>query len=148
LVDGTVHDMPVTDLRIGHRVLVKPGEKIPIDGVVEEGSSHVDESMLTGESKPVRKAENDHVIGGAINGNGSLTIRVTSIGKESYLSKVVKLVEDAQKVKSKTQHFADRVARLLTFLALGGGFLTLIVWLLLDFPFVFALERMVTVMVI
>lgn len=148
LVDGMVHDMPVSSLEVGHLVLVKPGEKIPVDGTVEEGSSHVNESMLTGESKPVKKEKNDHVIGGGVNGNGSLTIRVTSIGKDSYLNKVVKLVEDAQKVKSKTQHFADRAAKVLTFVALGGGFLTLIVWLLLDYPFVFALERMVTVMVI
>lgn len=148
LVNGMVHDMPVSDLKVGDMVLVKPGEKIPVDGTVEEGSSHVNESMLTGESKPAKKEKNDGVIGGGVNGNGSLTIRVTSIGKDSYLNKVVKLVEDAQKVKSKTQHFADRAAKVLTFVALGGGFLTLIVWLLLDFPFVFALERMVTVMVI
>lgn len=148
LVNGMVHDMPVSELKIGHLVLVKPGEKIPVDGTVEEGSSHVNESMLTGESKPVKKEKDDDVIGGGVNGNGSLTVRVTSIGKDSYLNKVVKLVEDAQKVKSKTQHFADRAAKVLTFVALGGGFLTLIVWLLLDFPFVFALERMVTVMVI
>ena len=148
LVNGTVHDMPVTALEIGHKVLVRPGEKIPVDGVVEEGSSYVDESMLTGESKPVRKETGNAVTGGGVNGNGSLTVRVTSIGKDSYLSKVVKLVEDAQKVKSKTQHFADRAARVLTFVALGGGFLTLMVWMLLGFPFVFALERMVTVMVI
>ncbi|MGC1240387.1 MAG: copper-translocating P-type ATPase [Chryseosolibacter sp.] len=148
LVNGMVHDMPVSSLEIGHLVLVKPGEKIPVDGTVVEGSSHVNESMLTGESKPVKKEKNDDVIGGGVNGNGSLTIRVTSIGKDSYLNKVVKLVEEAQKVKSKTQHFADRAAKILTFVALGGGFLTLIVWLLLDFPFVFALERMVTVMVI
>lgn len=148
LVNGMVHDMPVSSLEIGHLVLVKPGEKIPVDGTVVEGSTHVNESMLTGESKPVKKEKNDDVIGGGVNGNGSLTIRVTSIGKDSYLNKVVKLVEEAQKVKSKTQHFADRAAKILTFVALGGGFLTLIVWLLLDFPFVFALERMVTVMVI
>lgn len=148
LVNGMVHDMPVSSLEVGHLVLVKPGEKIPVDGTVEEGSSHVNESMLTGESKPVKKEKNDRVIGGGVNGNGSLTIRVTSIGKDSYLNKVVKLVEEAQKVKSKTQHFADRAAKVLTFVALGGGFLTLIVWLLLDYPFVFALERMVTVMVI
>lgn len=148
LVNGMVHDMPVSSLEVGHLVLVKPGEKIPVDGTVEEGSSHVNESMLTGESKPVKKEKNDRVIGGGVNGNGSLTIRVTSIGKDSYLNKVVKLVEEAQKVKSKTQHFADRAAKVLTFVALGGGSLTLIVWLLLDYPFVFALERMVTVMVI
>ena len=148
LVNGMVHDMPVSNLKLDHLVLVKPGEKIPVDGVVEDGASHVNESMLTGESKPVKKEKGDQVIGGGVNTNGSLTIRVTSIGKDSYLNKVVKLVEDAQKVKSKTQHFADRAAKILTFVALGGGFVTLIVWLLLDFPFVFALERMVTVMVI
>ncbi len=148
LVNGQVHDMPVAELKVGHRVLVRPGEKVPIDGIVEEGSSFIDESMLTGESKPVKKEKDEKVIGGSVNGNGSLTVRVTSIGKDSYLNKVVKLVEEAQKVKSKTQHFADRAAKVLTFVALGGGFLTLIVWLLLDFPFVFALERMVTVMVI
>lgn len=148
VMNGMIHDMPVADLQVGHLVLVKPGEKIPVDGVVEDGASHVDESMLTGESKPIKKEKDDHVFGGALNGNGSLTIRVTSVGKDSYLSKVVKLVEDAQRVKSKTQHFADRAAKVLTFVALGGGFLTLIIWLLLGFPFVFALERMVTVMVI
>jgi P-type Cu2+ transporter len=148
LMNGVVHDMPVSQLKIDHRVLVKPGEKIPVDGIVEEGSSHVNESMLTGESKPVKKEKDDRVIGGSVNGNGSLTIRVLSVGADSYLNKVVKLVEDAQKVKSKTQHFADRAAKVLTFVALGGGIVTLIVWLSLGFPFVFALERMVTVMVI
>jgi Cu2+-exporting ATPase len=128
--------------------MVKPGEKIPVDGIVTSGESYVDESMLTGESKPVKKERDSKVIGGAINSNGSLTIKVVSIGKDSYLNKIVKLVEDAQKIKSKTQNFADRAAKILTFVALGGGTLTLIVWLFLGFPFVFALERMVTVMVI
>ena len=148
LVNGMVHDMPVSHLEVGHLVLVKPGEKIPVDGLVADGSSHVNESMLTGESKPIKKEKGHHVIGGGVNGNGSLTVRVTSTGKDSYLTKVVKLVEDAQKIKSKTQHFADRAAKILTFVALGAGFLTLAVWLILDYPFVFALERMVTVMVI
>lgn len=148
LVNGTVHDMPVSHLKIGDFVLIKPGEKIPADGVVTEGESFVDESMLTGESKPVKKEMDNKVIGGAVNGNGSLTIKVANTGKDSYLSKVVKLVEDAQKLKSKTQNFADRAAKVLTFVALGGGVITLVVWLLLGFPFVFALERMVTVMVI
>jgi len=148
LVDGTVHDMPVSHLKIDDLILIKPGEKIPVDGFVTEGESYLDESMLTGESKPVKKEKASKVIGGAINGNGSLTVKVTSTGKDSYLNKVVKLVEDAQKVKSKTQNFADRAAKVLTFVALGGGALTLAVWLMLGFPFVFALERMVTVMVI
>jgi len=148
LVNGTVYDMPVSHLKIDDLVLIKPGEKIPVDGIVTEGESYLDESMLTGESKPVKKEKSNKVIGGAINGNGSLTVKVTSTGKDSYLNKVVKLVEDAQKVKSKTQNFADRAAKILTFVALAGGLLTLTVWLLLGFPFVFALERMVTVMVI
>lgn len=148
LVNGMIHDMPVSHLKIGDFVLIKPGEKIPVDGLVTEGESYVDESMLTGESKPVKKEKDSKVIGGAVNSNGSLTIKVLSTGKDSYLNKVVKLVEDAQKVKSNTQNFADRAAKILTFVALGGGVITLVVWLLLGFPFVFALERMVTVMVI
>jgi Cu2+-exporting ATPase len=148
LKDGHIHDMPVSELKIGDMVMVKPGEKVPVDGIVTEGESYVDESMLTGESKPVKKEKDSKVIGGAVNSNGSLTIEVKSTGKDSYLNKVVKLVEDAQKIKSKTQNFADRAAKVLTFVALGGGVITLVVWLLLDFPFVFALERMVTVMVI
>lgn len=148
LVNGQFHDVPVSQLKIGDMIMVKPGEKVPVDGIVTEGESYVDESMLTGESKPVKKATDSKVIGGAVNGSGSLTIKVVSTGKDSYLNKVVKLVDDAQKVKSKTQNFADRAAKVLTFVALGGGVITLVVWLLLGFPFVFALERMVTVMVI
>tara|TARA_R110000782_G_scaffold270482_1_gene371746 strand:+ start:80659 stop:82662 length:2004 start_codon:yes stop_codon:yes gene_type:complete len=148
LVDGEIHEMPVGDLKIGDMIRVKPGEKVPVDGIVTDGESYLDESMLTGESQPVKKEKDSKVIGGAVNGNGSLTIKVVSTGKDNYLNKVIKLVEDAQKVKSKTQNFADRAAKVLTFVALGGGVITLVVWLLLGFPFVFALERMVTVMVI
>lgn len=146
--DGKTEEVEVSLLKKDDVVMVKPGEKVPVDGIVIEGSSHLDESMLTGESKPVKKEKNDKVIGGSVNSNGSLTIKVLSAGKDSYLNKVVTLVEDAQKIKSKTQHFADRAARVLTFVALGGGFATLAVWLFLGYPFVFALERMVTVMVI
>src|SRR5690625_1645314 len=148
LIDGKVEEVPVKELQIDDLVIIKPGEKIPVDGIVTEGESYIDESMLTGESKPVKREKEDKVIGGSINGNGSLTIQVISTGEDSYLNKVIKLVEDAQKVKSKTQNFADRAAKILTFVALGGGIITLVVWLLLGFPFVFALERMVTVMVI
>jgi Cu2+-exporting ATPase len=148
IMEDHIHDMPVENLKIGDKVLVRPGEKIPVDGIVLEGESYLDESMLTGESKPVKKEKDSKVIGGSINSNGSLTIQVTRTGKDSYLNKIVKLVEDAQKMKSKTQNFADRAAKVLTFVALGGGIITLVVWLLLGFPFVFALERMVTVMVI
>jgi P-type Cu2+ transporter len=148
LVNGTLHDMPVSELKIGDLVMVKPGEKVPVDGIVLEGETYLDESMLTGESKPVKKIKESKVIGGSVNGNGSITLKVLSTGKNSYLNKVVKLVEDAQKVKSRTQNFADRAAKILTFVALGGGLITLIVWLALGYSFMFALERMVTVMVI
>lgn len=146
--NGLIEEVDISELNKDDIIMVKPGEKVPVDGIVTAGESYVDESMLTGESKPVKKEMESKVIGGAINGNGSLTIKVVSTGKDSYLNKVVKLVEDAQKIKSKTQNFADRAAKILTFVALGGGALTLVTWLLLGFPFVFALERMVTVMVI
>lgn len=148
IMGDQIHEMPVEHLKIGDKVLVKPGEKIPVDGIVLDGESYLDESMLTGESKPVKKEKKSKVIGGSINSNGSLTVEVTSTGKDSYLNKIVKLVDDAQKIKSKTQNFADRAAKILTFVALGGGVVTLVVWLLLGYSFVFALERMVTVMVI
>src|SRR5699024_9216287 len=148
LTDGNAQEVHVEELQVEDLILVRPGEKIPVDGLVTDGESYVDESMLTGESKPVKKQKDDQVIGGSVNSNGSLTVMVKSTGKDNYLSKVIKLVEDAQNIKSRTQNFADRAAKILTFVALGGGVLTLAVWLLLGFPFVFALERMVTVMVI
>lgn len=146
--NGETKEIKVEELKKDDVVMVKPGEKIPVDGLVLEGESHLDESMLTGESKPVKKKKEDSVIGGSVNGNGSLKIKVLHTGKDSYLNKVIKLVEDAQKVKSKTQNLADRAAKVLTFVALGGGIITLIVWLAMGFEFVYALERMVTVMVI
>lgn len=146
--NGSTEEVEVSKIKKEDIILVKPGEKVPVDGYVIEGESYVDESMLTGESKPVKKEKDSKTIGGSINSNGSLTIRVESTGQDSYLNKVVKLVEEAQKVKSRTQNFADRAAKVLTFVALFGGAITLTVWLSLGYPFVFALERMVTVMVI
>jgi len=149
LMEGqTIREVAVSRLKINDFILVKPGEKIPVDGIVTEGESYLDESMLTGESKPVKKDKDSRVIGGSVNGNGSITVKVLSTGENSYLNKVIKLVDDAQKVKSKTQNFADRAARILTFVALGGGILTFVIWWLSGFPVSFALERMVTVMVI
>lgn len=143
-----VMDVKIEDLITGDVILVKPGEKIPADGKIVEGESYLNESMLTGESKPVLKKIEDKVIGGAINGNGSLTISVEHIGKDSYLAKVINLVQEAQKTKSQTQRLADKAAFWLTIFALTGGITTLTVWLLLGKEFSFALERMVTVMVI
>lgn len=147
-VEGETRDVPIGELKRGDVVRIKPGEKIPVDGEILDGESHLDESMLTGESKPVKKAKGNKVIGGSINGNGTLKVEVQGTGKDTYLNKVIKMVEDAQKLKSKTQHLADRAAKVLTFVALGGGAVTLVIWLMLGFEFVYALERMVTVMVI
>ncbi len=147
--DGSIEDVPLDQLQAGDRVLVKPGEKIPADGEVVEGRSSVNEAMLTGESVPVAKQAGDTVIGGAINGEGSLTIVVRKTGEESFLSQVIDLVREAQAAKSRTQDLANRAAVWLTAVALGGGALTLIVWYgVLGKDFVFALERTVTVMVI
>ncbi|WP_236979810.1 copper-translocating P-type ATPase [Membranihabitans maritimus] len=144
----TVEDIQLEDLLKDDIILVKPGEKVPADGIITEGSSYLNESMLTGESKPVKKEEKDKVIGGSVNGNGSLKVKVEHTRKDSYLNKVITMVEEAQKSKSKMQNLSDRAAKWLTYIALGIGFGTLAVWLILGFPFVYALERMVTVMII
>lgn len=146
--DGKHEDIPIEDLRSDDIILVRPGEKIPADGTVIEGNSHVNESMLTGESKPIAKTEGDEVIGSSVNDNGSLKIKVKHIGSDSYLSKVIGMVKEAQKTKSKTQNFADKAAAWLFYVALGAGITTLFVWLSLGKEFEYALERMVTVMII
>ena len=143
-----IMDVKLEELEKNDIILVKPGEKVPADGVIVEGESYLNESMLTGESKPVKKGIEQQVIGGSINGNGSIKVKVEHTGKDSYLNKVITLVQEAQKSKSKTQHLADRAAKWLTYIALTVGFGTLAIWLALGFEFVYALERMVTVMVI
>lgn len=145
---GDTKDVPIADLSKGDRVLVKPGEKIPVDGMIVKGQSAVDESMLTGESVPVEKETDDEVIGGSINGEGALTVSVVKTGEESYLSQVVTMVKEAQESKSKTQDLSNRAAKWLFYLALASGLITITVWLLLGYDFNYALERMVTVMVI
>ena len=147
--DGSVTDVPLDQLQHGDQVLIKPGEKIPADGKILKGESSLNESMLTGESKPVAKAAGANVIGGSINGEGSLTVEVTKTGGESFLSQVIDLVRQAQESKSKTQDLANRAAFWLTMAALliGGG--SLAAWLTLSSqPLAFALERMVSVMVV
>ncbi|MEI3605706.1 heavy metal translocating P-type ATPase [Pseudogracilibacillus sp. SE30717A] len=143
-----VHEVPISELKNKDRVLVKPGEKIPVDGTILDGKSTVDESMLTGESVPVEKEKNDEVIGGSVNNEGSLIIQVEKTGEASYLSQVITLVKEAQESKSKTQDLTNRAAKWLFYLALLAGFATLFIWLALGYPFYIALERMVTVMVI
>ncbi|OEF99490.1 copper-translocating P-type ATPase [Vulcanibacillus modesticaldus] len=146
--NGEVKDVPVSELKEGDQVLVKPGEKVPVDGIIIKGVSSIDESMLTGESVPVEKTKDDKVIGGSINGEGALTIEVEKTGEASYLSQVIKLVKEAQETKSRTQDLSNRAAKWLFYIALAAGFGTLIIWLLLGKSFAFALERMVTVMII
>jgi P-type Cu2+ transporter len=148
LKNGETSDVKVDEIQKDDKVLVRPGEKIPVDGEITDGESTINESMVTGESKPVKKTTGDKVIGGTINGNGSLTVVVKQTGDDAYLSKVINMVRDAQGKKSKTQNLADRIAFWLTITALTIGFGTLATWLVLEKPFVFALERMATVMVI
>jgi Cu2+-exporting ATPase len=147
--DGSVKDVPLSELAVDDRVLVKPGEKVPADGTIVDGESSVNEAMLTGESTPVAKAKGGKVIGGAINGEGSLTIEVKGTGKDSFLSQVIDLVKQAQESKSKTQNLADTAAMWLTLIALVSGAATFLLWLLfMDQELAFAIERAVTVMVI
>ncbi|HEY1114153.1 MAG TPA: heavy metal translocating P-type ATPase, partial [Chitinophagaceae bacterium] len=145
--DGGVADIDLKELKKEDVALVKPGEKIPADGVVLEGASYVNESMLTGESVPVKKEQGAKVIAGAINGDGALRVRVTGTGPESYLNKVIRLVESAQGAKSRTQNLADTVAKWLTILSIGVGVATFIYWYSVERDLAFALERLVTVMV-
>jgi Cu2+-exporting ATPase len=149
LPDGSVHDVPLDSLAVGDRVLVKPGEKVPADGEVVDGETSVNESMLTGESKPVTKKIGAPVIGGAINGEGAITVEVKKTGKDSFLSQVIDLVKEAQQSKSRTQNLADRAALALVIIALVSGAVTFLVWqLLVNTSVDFGLERAVTVMVI
>lgn len=143
-----IKEVSVSELKDGDVVLVKPGEKIPTDGIVVGGESSVNESMLTGESKPINKINGDKVIGGSINGDGLLKIKVKGIGESSYLSNVINLVKQAQESKSKTQNIADKVAFWLTVVAISIGVITFFAWFLINGDIAFAIERMVTVFVI
>jgi P-type Cu2+ transporter len=147
--DGSVQDVPLSELAVDDKVLIKPGEKIPADGIIVAGESSVDEAMLTGESTPVGKKTGGKVIGGSINGEGSLTVEVTGTGKDSFLSQVIDLVKQAQESKSRTQDLANTAALWLTIVALGGGVITFFIWqVVVGQDFAFAIERTVTVMVI
>ena len=147
-IGGQVTDVKTDTLQAGDNILIKPGEKVAADGTIIEGDSHLNESMLTGESRPVHKTQGDSVIAGAINGNGVLTVSVQHGQADSYLSKVIQLVSDAQKAKSKTQLLADKAARWLTLIALATGIATFLCWSIDGKDLAFAIERMVTVIVI
>jgi P-type Cu2+ transporter len=146
--DGSIHSMPVSSLKTGHLVLVRPGASIPADGVVEEGESDVNESMITGESLPVKKAPGAKVIAGTINGSGSLRVRVSAVGEQTALAGIMRLVREAQKSKSRTQILADKAAGWLFYLAIGIASLTAILWTFVLGLDLFTLERVVTVLVI
>ncbi|WP_429971447.1 copper-translocating P-type ATPase [Fructilactobacillus sp. Tb1] len=145
--DGSTKNVPLSDLKTGEEVLVQAGEKIPTDGVVVKGTSAVNEALVTGESKAVTKTVNSKVIGGSVNGDGALTVKVTATGKDGYLAQVIKLVSDAQKEKSKAETLADKVSRWLFYSALTIGIIALIVWTIVS-GLSYGLERMVTVLVI
>ncbi len=145
--NGETVDVPVSELKVGDVVLIRPGEKIPSDGSVVEGESFVNEALITGESKPVHKQTEDKVIGGAVNGDGVLKTKIEKTGEETYLSQVVKLVRQAQESRSRTQDLANRAAALLFYVAVAVGAITFIVWFFLGST-QFALTRTVTVLVI
>lgn len=145
---GSTKKVPVSALKVGDLVLVRPGAQIPTDGEVTRGESDVNESMLTGESKPVKKTIQAQVIGGTINGSGSFTIKITKVGSDTALAGIMKLVAEAQSSKSKTQILADKAAFYLTFVALGAALITWVAWAVAGESAGFILERIVTVLVI
>jgi P-type Cu2+ transporter len=145
---NAVEDVPVRAVRVGDRVLVKPGERVPTDGLIVDGRTSMNESMLTGESKPVSKGVGQEALGGAINGEGSVVLEIRKQGDATYLSQVIKMVSDAQQSRSRSQDIANRAAQWLTYIALSVGGITFAIWISIGQSFAFALERMVTVMVI
>lgn len=146
-LNGSPVKIKLEQLKNGDTVIIRPGEKIAADGLIVEGSSYLNESMLTGESVPVKKESGGKVIAGSINGDGALKIKATGVGKDSYLNKVINLVQDAQAAKSNTQNLADKVAKWLTIVAIVVGVGTFAYWYITMGDLAFALERMVTVMV-
>lgn len=145
--NGSPVKIKLEQLKNGDTVIIRPGEKVAADGLIVEGTSYLNESMLTGESVPVRKESGGKVIAGSINGDGALKIKATGVGKDSYLNKVINLVQDAQAAKSNTQNLADKVAKWLTIVAIVVGVGTFAYWYITMGDLAFALERMVTVMV-
>lgn len=147
LVGDRLEDVSVNELQAGELILIRPGEQIPIDGVVVEGASSVNEAFLTGESRPVAKQTGDEVVAGAVNGEGALKVQVTRTGEQTTLSQIMRLVQEAQNSRSRYQVLADQVAYWLTLIAISLGTLTFIVWLPLK-DLTFAINRAVTVLVI
>ncbi|MBN2846830.1 MAG: heavy metal translocating P-type ATPase, partial [Coriobacteriia bacterium] len=146
--DGEAAEVPVSELVTGDMVLVRPGARVPADGMVVEGASAVDESMFTGESRPVEKHASDRVTAGTVNGAGSLRVEVTHTGEETALAGIMRLVDSAQTSRSRAQDLADRAARLLTFVAIGSAAVTAVAWWAAGAEWAYVVERVVTVLVI
>ncbi len=145
---GSTRDVPLEEIKRGDRVLVKPGEKVPVDGRIDKGETNLDESMLTGESKPVSRGPSEEVIGGSVNGEGAIEVVIEKTGRDTYLSQVIELVRSAQESRSRTQDLANKAALWLTIIAITAGSMTLAVWLAIGKSFTFAITRTVSVMVI
>ncbi|KAF1305716.1 heavy metal translocating P-type ATPase [Enterococcus sp. CU12B] len=145
--DGREETLPLQEIHAGDRLRVRAGDKMPTDGIIEQGSSIIDESAVTGESRGVKKEVGDTVIGGSVNGDGTLQIKVTGTGESGYLAKVMEMVRKAQSEKSRLEALSDKVAKWLFYIALIAGLITFSVWLIVD-DFPTSLERMVTVFII
>lgn len=146
--DGETKDVPLQQVEVGQQVMVKPGEKVPADGTVVSGETTVNEAMVTGEAKNVEKKAGTRVIGGSINGNGTIAVKITGTGESGYLAQVMKLVGEAQQEKSRAESVSDKVAKALFYVALSAGIIAFVVWLIADGSLNIALERMVTVFII
>jgi Cu2+-exporting ATPase len=146
--DGSSREIDLQEVKIGDHLVVRAGDKMPTDGVIIEGITTVNESMLTGEALEVRKSVRDEVIGGSVNGAGTITIEVTGTGESGFLAQVMELVSSAQREKARVETLADKVAKWLFYIALTVGVVALVVWLLVDADIGFAVERMVTVFII
>src|SRR3989344_7399406 len=146
--EGKTVVVSLSDVRQGDIALVRPGAKVPADGIIVEGESALDEALITGESRPVQKKTGDEVVAGAINGDGSLTIRIEKIGESTFLAGVMRLVAEAESSKSRLQLLSDRAAFYLTLLAVGAGAITFVVWVMVGESFGFSVERLVAVLVI
>lgn len=148
LLNGKIKNVKISEIKKEDLMLIKAGERIPADGIIVNGSGYLDESMLTGESKPIQKKKGSKVIGGSVNGDSVLEVKVTGTGEDSYLNKVINLVKDARVSKSKTQRLADKAAKWLTIVAVSAGAGTFVYWIVYGPDLAFAVERMATVMVI
>src|SRR5258708_27240143 len=147
--DGAVQTVPVEQVQVGALLLLRPGEKVPVDGIVIEGESAIDESMVTGESLPVSKKPGDEVIGGTVNESGSLRFTATKVGSDTALAQIVQLVQTAQNSKAPAQRLADRAAEWLVLAAVTAGVLTFLVWFfVIGQTALFALTLAVTAVVI